>query len=711
VFKLGKDLFMIFGSLNQIRSTSKSLLLCAFAIAGALAANAQTLLIVSGNGQLVQTGTLSNQPLVVQLLDANGQPSVGQTVSFASVQVFPAGQTPPTAVTGANGQASVFYTGANLLNQSGNYVTNTVIASFGVASVSFTETTSNIASGGGSLLTTSLVYPPAGQGVVFSGPAGSTGAQPISITVGQINGPGVPGISLAIATDAGSGTGGTISCKEGPYVLTDANGNASCTPLFGKMGTGTFTIIVGGAFTFSNNQFTVLVGNPGIISIVSGNNQSGLPGQTLPLPIVATVSDLAGNLLTGVGVNFTSLTPGGATFTNVRNTTDANGRVSASVVLGTTAGTIQIQVADTGGLVKTPAVFTETVNINVSAITAISGGGQTTFINQAFAQPVVVQVNGPTQQPVVGATVTFAVTSGSATVATPTAVTGANGQASTTVTAGPNAGAITVTATATGGFSTSFSLTANPPGPTNFSYFNGASNAPNSLSPGSIVTITAQGLVGSNIQGSVSGGEFGPMPYQLAGVTVTIGGIPAPLFNVSNVNGTQSVTLQVPYEVAAGTLPIKIAVNGGGSNSAFVTVNAVSPGFFSSVQSDGVTRAIALRPNGTLVTPQNPAARGENIRVYLTGLGPVSPAVATGNFSPSTGSDPAVTYPLIAGINNNGVAIIQAIYARNLVGVYELTIQAPAADVAPSGAVPLSIAVQAPSGAYSYSDGSVLILQ
>lgn len=704
---------MIFGSLNKIKSTSRSLLLCAFALVGVATTHAQTLLIVSGNGQLVQTGINSAQPLVVQLLDANGNPYAGQTIFFTTVQTYPAsGQTPASAVTGANGQASVLFTGANLFSFAGvlNYVSNTVVATYNAASVSFTETTTNISASGGALVTANVNYPASGSGIVISGPAGSTGTQPINVTVSQITGGGIPGVSVSISTDPGSGTGGTISCKEGPYVLTDSTGNAYCTPLFGKTGTGTFTITVGGAFTYSNNNFSVQVGAPGLITIISGNNQSGLPGQTLPLPLVATVSDLAGNLLPGVGVNFTSLTPGGATFTNVRNTSDANGRVSANVVLGTVPGAVQIQITDTNNLVKTPAVFTETVNINVSAITAVSGGGQTAFINAAFAQPLVVQVNGPTNQPVSGATVTFAVTSGSATVATPSVVTNASGQASTTVTAGPNAGPITVTATATGGFSTSFSLTANPPGPTNFSYFNGASNQANSLSPGSIVTITAQGLLSGNITGAVSGNEFGPMPYQLAGVTVTIGGVAAPLFNVANINGQQSVTLQVPYEVTAGTQPIKVSVAGGGSNSAFVTINAVSPGFFSTVQSDGVTRAIAIRPDGTVVSPTNPAVRGENVRVYLTGLGPVSPTVSTGNFSPSTGADPTVTLPLIAGINNNGVPIVQAIYARNLIGVYEVTMTIPAAGTAPSGPVNLSIAVQGPSG-YVYSNGSTIILQ
>ncbi len=686
--------------------------LCAFA-AGA---GAQTLTIVSGNGQVVGPASSSPQQLVVNLLNTNGQPFPGQTVFFTTTQTgqLSGNPTATTAVTDANGNASVGYIGAGLLFSNIPYVGNQVIASYGASSVTFIETTSNfLPNSSGLIVTGNVIYPSPNSGIVISGAAGSTGSTPIQINVTSILGnpfggtPGIPGVALSISTDASST--GSISCKEGPFVLTDSNGNASCTPLFGKTGIGTFTINIGGQQFFGNNQFTVGVGNPSIITISSGNNQAGAPGSTLPLPIVGIVMDAAGNVLSGVQAVFTSLTPGGATFTNVRNSSDANGRVSATVVLGSVAGAIQIQISDAGGLVKTPAVFTETVNINVSGLTKISGDTQTTFINQPFGGALIVQANSPTSQPVQGATVQFAVTGGSATVSPATAITGANGQASANVTAGPNAGTITVTATINGVPSVTFTLTANPPGPTNFSYYNGASGAANSVSPGSVVTITAQGLVSNSIQGTVSASEIGPLSYTVAGVSITLNNIPVPIFNVSNVNGQQSVTVQIPYEVPATTVPIKISASGGSTNAA-LTVNAVSPGFFSTVQSDGVTRAIALRPNGTVVGPGNPAARGENVRVYMTGLGPVSPAVPTGTFSPSSGSDPVVTSSLIAGINNGGVPLVQAIYARNLIGVYELTITVPPASAAPSGSVPLSVAVQGTSG-YVYSNASTILIQ
>jgi len=691
---------------------SPAYLFSAIAVLAAGAAQAQTLNIVSGNGQIVPNASVASQPLTVQLLDATGRPYPNQLVSFLDNQSGQAGavngSAPPTD---ANGYTSVQFRGANIPQGNGvPYLQTIVIASFGTTTaVNFTETTAGVVAGGGGSLIQAI--PQLVQGQLTSGPAGSLGT-PIRVLVGSTyTTQGIPNVSVAISVDPGNT--GTLSCKEGPVVYTDNTGAAVCTPVFGKIGTGTFTIVVGSQFTFSGYQFSVSVGPPGIIMVTSGDNQSGLPGQTLPLPVVAIVEDLAGDILPGIQVVFESVTPGGVTFTNSRTTSDANGRVSSSVVLGNIPGPVQIRIRDVGNLVTNPAILTATARISVSSLTKMGGDGQTTFINTPFGQPLRVNVGNASGQAVQSATVTFTVTSGSATVAPSTVLTDSGGNASATVTAGGIAGPVTVTASVTSSgqvLTQTFSLTVNPPGPTNFSYLNGASFAPNQISPGSIATIQAQGLVSANVQGIVGGTLVGALPYTVAGVSVTVDNIPAPIFYVGNQNGQQSVTIQVPFEVRSTTVPITVAVNGGGSTNAFVTVLPVSPGLFETVGADNRRRVVAIRPNGTVVTPQNPAGRGENVRVYLTGLGPVTPSVPTGTFTPF-GSDAAVTSSLVAGIANNGVPIVQAIYARNLSGVYELTVTVPTDTVAfPSGTVNFSVAVQGPSGLV-YSNPSSIVIQ
>ena len=692
-------------------------------------AGAQTLSIVSGEGQLIPNATLAPQQLIVQVNGTNNSPLAGASVTF-TVQVissvFIGTVSPPgsiggqtvTVVTGTNGQAAVNYTGPDISRTLGSpYFSESITAVSGTSTVTFHETTANVnLSGGGNLVSVSLVSPVQNSSTNFIGQAGSTSTQLIQASVTAATngvsgtGTGVPNVALTLSSSPAGG----ISCKEGPFVLSNSAGQITCTPLFGNIGSGSFSIIVGGSTTYTGFSFTVSAGAPATVQYVSGDNQSGAPGAQLPVPLVARVTDLAGNNLMGVPMTFTVSPAGAATFISTISTSDANGRVSTNVVLGNVAGPIKITVTDAAGQIKTPYVFTATVNIAVSSISKPkdSGDGQTAFINAAFGQPLTVQVIDANNQPVKGAPVQFAVTSGSATLSQNSVNTGSDGRASVNVTAGPTAGPVSITAS-TGGFSTTFSLTVNPPGPVNFSYFNGASNAPDSLSPGSIVTINAQGLLTNNTQGVISAPEFGPLPYIVAGVSVTLNNVPAPIFNVQNLNGQQSVTIQVPFEVPAATVPITIAVNGGGSTTAAVTVLAVSPGIFQTTQSDGKARAVALRPNGTVVTPTNPAGRGENIRIYLTGLGPVNPSISTGNFSPATGPDPVVTSPLLLGLNNAGINIVQAIYARNLIGVYEITFTVPT-DTAgfPSGSLPLAVAIQGPSpNGYVFGNGSSIVIQ
>src|ERR1019366_6826276 len=64
--------------------------------------------------------------------------------------------------------------------------------------------------------------------------------------------------------------------------------------------------------------------------------------------------------------------------------------------------------------------------------------------------------------------------------------------------------------------------------------------------PGSIATLFGAGL--SSVKGIARAAL--PLPRQLAGTTVTVNGIAAPLFALANVNGAEQINLQVPFEIA-----------------------------------------------------------------------------------------------------------------------------------------------------------------
>ena len=436
--------------------------------------------------------------------------------------------------------------------------------------------------------------------------------------------------------------------------------------------------------------------------------------MTLAVPLTAIVSDPGGTPISGVPVVFEAVTPGTVTFTNVNNTSDAFGRVSATAILGSGSGAYNVRVRSASGTAFS-AQFTVTINVVVSGLMKVSGDTQNALINTGFAQPVVVQVNDASAKGLGGVPVTFTVTQGGATLGSATATTDASGRASSTVTAGAVAGPITVAASS-GGFTQTFALTSRLPGAviTSSSFTNGASSQQGGLAPGAIVTITGPGIA-PNLQGSASAPTLlgNVLSIQIANVTVQFNGIYAPVFSVSNINGQQSVTVQVPFETPPGAATVTLTVNGV-TTSLGVTVQQYSPGLFEITGVDTVRRALILNQDGTVVSPSNPARRNQTLRAYVTGLGALVPVIGSNQFSPVDG-DPAVAAPVIVGVNNAGVLVISANYARNLVGVEEIrfVIPDPSPDGAPvpsSANVPFVVAVQN-TGALVFTQGSLIAVQ
>jgi uncharacterized protein (TIGR03437 family) len=306
------------------------------------------------------------------------------------------------------------------------------------------------------------------------------------------------------------------------------------------------------------------------------------------------------------------------------------------------------------------------------------------LINKSFHDPLVVNVTDSNGNPVSGVPVAFAVVNASAQLAngslpaaaatailgTPNALTDANGNASTTVTAGPTAGTITISAS-TGAFSATFTLTAILPGPVIKSIVNGASFKPG-ISAGSIATIIGTGFA-DGIQGVVTSGAIvGPLQTSLAGVGVNIGGIDAPLFSVSNVDGQEQVTFQVPFELETGTTTLILTAPDSSPTSKQVNIQHYSPGIFEYAKPGHF--AVLIRPDGSYVSPDNPAHPGENVIMFATGLGPTDPPVGT-NQAGLPGQNLVGT--VVLGVNAKGVNPISVTTYPGVVGVYEVTFTIP----------------------------------
>lgn len=200
---------------------------------------------------------------------------------------------------------------------------------------------------------------------------------------------------------------------------------------------------------------------------------------------------------------------------------------------------------------------------------------------------------------------------------------------------------------------------------------NGASFA-SGMSPGAITTISGSGL--STVQGFLAANTL-PLPTQLLTTTVTAGGVAAPLFAVSNVNGMEQIHFQAPWEIAGqNSAPVVVTNNGVSSETVQVTIHTAQPGIFTL---DG-TNAVAVHgANNQLISGASPAAPGEVIVVYATGLGAVSNPPGTGNpASATTGS--RTTLPVSTTIGGQGAQVQFSGLTPTYVGLYQILAVVPA---------------------------------
>ena len=406
-------------------------------------------------------------PMTVLVTDTNGKPLANVPVTFA-VSAGP-GNVDNTAPvpTGANGEAIANFVPTGISSGGNNFQTSTVTASSTYGSVNFTETTFVNQFGVGGFPEILLNTPGASRTInVTAGTplVGGVQAQILSSSI-QCAGCPIPGIGISFLspdnpTNSPTGTQAPIMCQGSS--LSDQNGNASCTVVATTCQTESVgVIILIGNLIAQQATANISGGSAATLSIVSGNKQTGQSGQALPKPMLVQVVDACGNPVVGLPVTW-KVTAGTATLTQTNLVTSPSGQASSSLTFGQTAGTITVQVSLGNG---STVSFTLTNQVLATSLKLTSGGSQTAATTgQAFAQPLVFTLTDTNGHPVVGTTVSFAVTTGSATVSPASIATDASGNAQTTVTAGSTAGAIVVTATAAG-LSATASLASQPPGP------------------------------------------------------------------------------------------------------------------------------------------------------------------------------------------------------------------------------------------------------
>lgn len=204
--------------------------------------------------------------------------------------------------------------------------------------------------------------------------------------------------------------------------------------------------------------------------------------------------------------------------------------------------------------------------------------------------------------------------------------------------------------------------------------------------PGSLATVFGREL--SAVRGTVSAG--GARIWE--GAWVEVEGQRAPLLGLCGDEGYEQINFQVPFELGSpARVRVEVYNQGARGVLADVPLYRVQPGLFEWAAPDGVRYAAAVKQDGSLVGPGNPASAGEAIALFLTGLGPILPVLRTGE--PGPDFPPAETWlkPTVR-VGDAVAPVLFSGYAPRFIGLYQVNIVVPG-GLAP-GPARLEVAVE-----------------
>ena len=215
---------------------------------------------------------------------------------------------------------------------------------------------------------------------------------------------------------------------------------------------------------------------------------------------------------------------------------------------------------------------------------------------------------------------------------------------------------------------------------------NAGSNSSGPIAPGEIVVLYGTRLGPAQITVATIGSD-GIYGTQLAGTSVAINGIPAPMIYTS---ATQ-VSAIVPYGITGTTAQIAVGYQGQASAAFSVPIASSAPGMFTS-SSTGTGQAAAINQDGVTINgAANPARAGDVISLYATGEGQTTPFGVDG--TPATVPLPRPNLPVSATIGGQPAPVQYAGGAPGEVaGLMQVNVQIPVGTQT-GNAVPVVLSV------------------
>ena len=269
-------------------------------------------------------------------------------------------------------------------------------------------------------------------------------------------------------------SGASSAFSGGNTVVTGADGQASILATANQVA-GSYSVQVAASNQpqrlrsnpSASFSLTNLPGPPAALEI-SGTPQRTQAGSQFPQPLLLTVKDAGGNLLSNVSVTFTVPSSGAsASLSPGPYMTDNSGQVSVTATANATTGSYSITAAVTGGL--SGSFQMTNLAVPPGSLTIAGGSAQSATVGTAFSTPLQVLIKDASGTPLSNVAVVFSAivgTNGASAGFSADAVrTDVSGVASITANANGIAGSLQVQVVAVTGGSGTFSLTNTPGAP------------------------------------------------------------------------------------------------------------------------------------------------------------------------------------------------------------------------------------------------------
>jgi uncharacterized protein (TIGR03437 family) len=169
----------------------------------------------------------------------------------------------------------------------------------------------------------------------------------------------------------------------------------------------------------------------------------------------------------------------------------------------------------------------------------------------------------------------------------------------------------------------------------------------------------------AKVASTLRGWEGASVPAKLNGVEVLVGGRSAAVLSVYD----DYVTAVLPFDAPTGSQPVMVRTGGVSSAPFMATVAQFAPVIWAR---EGIAWAIR-QANQAFLWTDNPAAAGDTIVVYSTGMGQTTPALESGRVVTGFNRTSTVT----ATIGGRAAEVVSSLATGGIIGLYETTVRVP----------------------------------